>query len=295
MNVTGTASVTDLGAISSGKMLQLTAAATNASITAMNNTGTGIFQNAANITATITTLTGNAGTINQSGASGTIAFTNAAVNTGTITSATGTINFNTNLSGTGTITLSGNGNMFFGGSVAQTIYNLNKGTVTYNSATAQSVVATPYNNLTIANATDTTIANYKTANAVLTVTGNLVINMGNTLDMQGFITSSFGAGSSNLGKIKWSASNAYVGGSGVTEFYGSTGGNVAAGTSYGNMLFSGTGMMTFATAGTTTVTGNVTLNTGSQVTINNSVILQVNGSTFVSGNITNNGTVNVGP
>jgi hypothetical protein len=48
----------------------------------MNNSSTGTFENASNSTATIATLAGNTGTINQSGATGTISFTNAALNTG---------------------------------------------------------------------------------------------------------------------------------------------------------------------------------------------------------------------
>ena len=294
MNVTGTATIADLGAISVGKTLQLTAVATSASISAMNNTGTGTFQNASNGTATITTLSGNAGTINQSGTSGTISFTNAAVNAGTITTATGTINFNDNLSGAGTITLSGNGNVLFGGSVAQTTYNLNNGTVTYNKNTAQSVIATPYNNLTIANAIDTSAANYKTAANTLTINGNLVVNAGNTLDMKTYSTSTFGAGSSNLGKLMWQGNNIFVSGTGVTEFYGNGATTVATGATYGNILFTGAGAMTISSA--VTATGgdpNVGVTVKSNLTITGAT-LTVTGMDFNNiGTYTNNGTLTV--
>jgi hypothetical protein len=114
--------------------------------------------------------------------------------------------------------------------------------------------------------------------------------------MAGYSTSSFPGGSNNnAGTIRWSGNNVYVSGAGTTEFYSAAAGNVALGTNYGNLLFSGTGMKTFATAGTTTATGNMTVNSGAQVTVNNSVIVQVNGSTNLAGNVTNNGAINVGP
>jgi hypothetical protein len=292
-NVTGTASIADLGAISSGKMLQLTAAATSASITAMNNTGTGTLQNASNGTVTIATLSGNAGTINQSGASGTIVFSNAAVSTGTITnSSTGTITFVNNLTGTGTVSQTTNGTMNVGGaSFTQTTYTLTGGTVVYNGTAAQSVIGTTYNNLTIS-----TTGGNATASAAMTLTGNLIINSGSTLDMGSYSTSAFpGASNNNAGIIRWSGNNYYVSGAGTTEFYGAGTGNVAIGTNYGALLFSGTGMKTFGTAGTTTATGSMTVNSGAQVTVNNSVIVQINGSMNAAGNVANNGTVNVGP
>jgi hypothetical protein len=301
-NVTGTASITDLGVISAGKTLQLTAAVTSASITAMNNTGTGILQNAANITTTISTLTGNAGTINQSGASGTIAFTNAAINAGTITTATGTFNFNNNLSGAGTITLSGNGNVLFGGSVAQTTYNLNNGTTTYNSATAgQSIIGTIYNNLTLT-------SNSKTAAGVMTVNGNLSVSGGTFTDAGFQITGnatgtlSMAAGTGlTLGSAGTGTSfpanftNAHItlDATNTVTYNSDQAQSVSSAPTYGNIVFSGTGMKTFTAS--TTAAGNVTVNSGAQVTVNNSVTVQVNGSTNLAGNVTNNGVINVGP
>jgi len=292
MNVTGTASIVDLGAISAGKILQLTAAATSASITAMNNTGTGTLRNAANITTTITTLAGNAGTINQSGASGTISFTNAAASSGTISNtSTGTITFANNLTGTGTVSQTANGTINVGGSFTQNTYTLTGGTVVYNGTAAQSVIGTTYNNLTVS-----TTGGNATASAAITLTGNLIVNSSSTLDMASYSTSLFPGGSNNnAGTIRWSGDNKYVAGAGTTEFYGAGIGNVATGTNYGNLLFSGTGMKTFVTAGTTTITGNVTVNSGAQLTVNNSVIVQVNGSTNLAGNVSNNGVINVGP
>jgi fibronectin-binding autotransporter adhesin len=292
VDVTGTGSFADIGPISAAKKLRLTAAATSGSVTSMNNSSTGTFENASNGTVTITTLAGNTGTINQSGATGTLVFTNAAVSNGTITNtSTGTVTFANNLTGTGTVSQAANGTMNVGGSFTQNTYTLTGGTVVYNGTAAQSVIGTTYNNLTIA-----TTGGNATASAAITLTGNLVINSGSTLDMAGFASSSFPGGSNNnAGTIRWSGSNVYVSGAGTTEFYSATVGNVAIGTNYGNLLFSGTGMKTFATAGTTTATGNMTVNSGAQITVNNGVTVHVNGSTLVSGNIANNGAVNVGP
>ena len=292
VDVTGTGSFADIGPISAAKKLRLTAAATSGSVTSMNNSSTGTFENASNGTVTITTLAGNTGTINQSGATGTLTFTNAAVSNGTITNtSTGTVTFANNLTGTGTVSQTANGTMNVGGSFTQSTYTLaTAGTVVYNGTAAQSVIGTTYNNLTIA-----TTGGNATASAAITLTGNLVINSGSTLDMAGFASSSFPGGSNNnAGTIKWSGTNVYVSGAGTTEFYSAAVGNVAIGTNYGNLLFSGTGMKTFATAGTTTATGNMTVNSGAQVTVNNGVTVRVNGSTNVSGNIANNGAVNVG-
>ena len=296
VDVTGTGSFDNIGAISAAKKLRLTAAATSGSVTSMNNSSTGTFENASNGTATITTLAGNTGTINQSGATGTITFTNAAVNTGTGTitnTSTGTVTFANNLTGTGTVSQTANGIINVGGSFTQSTYTLaTAGTVVYNGTAAQSVIGTNYYNLTIA----TTGGNATASAAITLTTGNLVINSGSTLDMAGFTTSLFNGGlNNNLGTIKWSGNNVYVKGTGTTEFYSAAVGNVAIGTNYGNLLFSGTGMKTFATAGTTTATGTMTVNSGAQVTVNNGVTVQVNGSTLLSGNVTNNGVVNVGP
>ncbi|MGA3286937.1 MAG: hypothetical protein ABSD46_05905 [Bacteroidota bacterium] len=295
VDVTGTGSFTDIGAISATKKLRFTATATSGSVTSMNNSSTGTFENASNGTVTITTLAGNTGTINQSGATGTLAFTNAAANngTGTITNtSTGTITFANNLTGTGTVSQTANGIINVGGSFTQNTYTLATfGTVVYNGTAAQSVVGgITYNNLTIA-----TTGGNATASAAITLTGNLVINLGSTLDMAGFTTSSFPGGSNNnAGTIKWSGNNVYVSGAGTTEFYSAAVGNVATGANYGFLLFSGTGMKTFA-ASPVTATGTMTVNAGAQVTVNNGVTVQVNGSTNISGNVTNNGVVNVGP
>ena len=295
VDVTGTGSFDNIGAISAAKKLRLTAAATSGSVTSMNNSSTGTFENASNGTATITTLAGNTGTINQSGATGTITFTNAAANTGTgiiTNTSTGTVTFANNLTGTGTVSQTANGIINVGGSFTQSTYTLaTAGTVVYNGTAAQSVIGTNYYNLTIA----TTGGNATASAAITLTTGNLVINSGSTLDMAGFTTSLFNGGlNNNLGTIKWSGNNVYVKGTGTTEFYSAAVGNVAAGANYGILLFSGTGMKTFAVS-PVTATGTMTVNSGAPVTVNNGVTVQVNGSTLLSGNVTNNGVVNVGP
>jgi hypothetical protein len=280
----------------------------------------GVIENTGTDSLAIRTLSGNVGTIRNT-STGFLSFNTPATNTGTISNtstssltfyntianngvagvisntSTGTVTFVNNLTGTGTVSqTTADGIINVGGSsFTQSTYTLTPfGTVVYNGTAAQSVTGggvITYHNLTIA----TTVGN-ATASAALTLTGNLVINSGSTLDMAGFTTSSFPGGSNNnLGTIKWSGNNVYVSGAGTTEFYSAAVGNVATGANYGILLFSGTGMKTFATAGTTTATGNMTVNSGAQVTVNNGVTVQVNGSTLLSGNVTNNGAVNVGP
>jgi len=287
--VTGTGTFADLGAISATKKLRLTAAATSGSVTSMNNSGTGTLENASNATVTITTLAGNTGTINQSGASGKIVFTNAAINTGTISNtSTGTITFSNNLTGTGIISQTTNGIINVGSSFTQNTYTLTGGTVVYNGTAAQSVIGTTYNNLTIS-----TTGGNAAASAAITLTGNLVINSGSTLDMAGYSTSSFPGGSNNnAGTIRWSGNNVYVSGSGTTEFYSASTGNVAAGANYGILLFSGSGMKTFASS-PVTATGNMTVNSGASVTVNG-ITIQINGNVSAFGSITNTGTISIG-
>lgn len=167
------------------------------------------------------------------------------------------------------------------------------GTFAYNSTTAQTVLSgESYNNLTIANAIDTSVANYKTAGGSLYVAGALAINSGNTLDMGSNTFTTLGSGS-NSGKIRWAASNVVVAGSGMTEFYSSNAGTVAAGT-YGNLWFTGSGVKTIA--GVVTASGGADATFG--VTIANN--LTVSGTLTVTsmdlnndGTLTNSGTITV--
>lgn len=174
--------------------------------------------------------------------------------------------------------------------------NYGTGTFAYASSTAQTVMSSEnYYNLSITGASDTSAANYKTADGNLSVSGALTVNAGNTLDMQGYSSSTFGAGSSNSGKIRWSASNVYVPGAGVTEFYGSSAGTVAPGSSYGNLWFTG--------SGTKTINGSVTATGGNAafgVTIGNNLTIVPSGVLTVTGmdlnnegSLTNNGTITV--
>jgi hypothetical protein len=176
IDVTGSGSFADLGAISAGKKLLLTAASTSGSVTAMNNTGTGTFENASNNTVTIATLSGNAGTIDQSGATGTIAFTNDVTNAGTITTATGSLDFNgtgTQTNTGGTISVTGAGNVYVAGDIASApgILALNSAsTATYDGAAQNLATGITYGNL-VAGGTGA-----KTATANLTVAGTLALN-----------------------------------------------------------------------------------------------------------------------
>jgi hypothetical protein len=167
--------------------------------------------------------------------------------------------------------------------------------VTYKSGTAQIISAVPtYGNLTIAGAVDTSAANYKTTAAAITVNGALAINAGNTLDMQSFSGSALGAGTSNSGKIRWSADNIYVAGTGTTEFYSSVAGNIAAGSGYGNIFISGSnksigsGVSVSASGGTAlfgvTLTGGLSIAPTGSLTITG-MNLNMNGPIANSGSV----------
>ena len=271
-DITGSGSFIDLGAISATKILRLTAPATSCSVTSMNNSGTGTFENAS-----------TAGTLTLSG---------AAANTGTITnSSTGTITFANNLTGTGTVSQTAGGTRNVGGAFTQGTYSLTgtNGTVIYNSTAAQSVIGTSYYNMTIS-----TTGGNATASAAITLIGNLLVNSNSTLDMAGFTSSSFpGASNDNAGTIRWSGNNVFVrsaGTTGTTEFYSSAAGNVAAGTSYRDILFTGTNK-TINNA--FTAAGNMTVNSGASVTVG-SISIQINGDVVNAGSLTNNGTINIG-
>lgn len=198
MNVTVSGSFGTIADVASGNILQFSSTTSSSSITTLSTLNgriqksgdqsltittvtttatSGVIENAGTGTLTIGTLTDNAGTI-QSTSTGTVAFTNAATSSGTITTATGTLDFNGDLNGTGTISLTGAGFVEFGGSVTQNTYNLNNGTVIYNSSTAgQSVVSTTYNNLSLANAS-------KTLAGAVTVNGNLTLDASSPLNAQ---------------------------------------------------------------------------------------------------------------
>jgi hypothetical protein len=172
--------------------------------------------------------------------------------------------------------------------------NISAGTtVEYASGIAQNVSNVPtYSNLKIANASSA--ANYKTALGTLTISGTLTINSGNTLDMGSFASSTFGGSSTNSGTIRWSANNVFLNGTGTTEFYSSSAGNVVAGT-YGNLWFTG--------SGTKTISGGVIATGGNAafgVTVSNNLTISGTGNLTVTGmdlnndgTITNNGTITV--
>jgi hypothetical protein len=290
--------------------------------TVSGNAGT--IENTSTGTLTIATLSANSGTITQSGTTpGAISFTNAATNTGTITNtstgtitfnntianttpgiisntSTGTITFTNNLTATGTISQTTNGTINVGGSFTQNTYTLTGGTVVYNSGTAgQSVIGTIYNNLTLT-------SNSKTAAGAMTVNGNLSVSGGTFTDAGFQITGnatgnmSMAAGTGlTLGTAATGTSyptnftNAHISldAASTVTYNSDQTQTVSSAPTYGNIVFSGTGMKTFT--GSTTAAGNVTVNSGAQVTVN-SVTVQINGDLSTTGSLTNNGTINIG-
>ncbi|MFA6469683.1 MAG: hypothetical protein WCW35_12350 [Bacteroidota bacterium] len=168
-------------------------------------------------------------------------------------------------------------------------------TMNFNGSSAQSIPAMTYYNLSLSGAADTSAANAKTAAGTIIVSNILTINSNNTLEMGAYSSSTFGGSSVNSGKIKWATSNAYVPGTGVTEFYGSVATTVAPGTNYGNMLFTGSGTITIS--GAVTATGGVALvgvTVSNNLTISGTGVLTVTGMDLNNdGIISNNGTINV--
>ena len=257
--------------------------------------------------ANVTDLTG--GTITNT-SSGTTTFSQAALNTGTgtVSASDGALTFagdidvsnaggNFSVSGDATATFaenftnSGGGGISFGGT-STAIYNNSTG------SNIQTVLGTPYVNLTINGAGDTTFATggKKQVNAALSVSGTLTIAANNVLDMQ---SNTLGGGftGANSGRIMWAAGNSFVAGTGVTEFYSGSAGTVAANTGYGRLWFTGSGTKTIS--GTVTAGPGSGLGTGVMVannlTVDGTGVLTVNGDLDVeaSGSITNTGSITV--
>jgi len=156
MNVSGSVNIADLGAVSSGKTFRLLSTATGSiASNAISNAGAIIDSSAVNIS-----------------------FSNAIANDGEIANKlSGRIDFNGDLTGSGTIRQTGNGTIEVGGAFTQNTYDLNAGTVIYNSNTAgQNIVGTTYNNLTLNNAS-------KILQGSVTVNGNLELDANSALDM----------------------------------------------------------------------------------------------------------------
>ena len=176
VDVTGSiTALADLGAINTGKTLEIKSGATAVTMTSMNNTGTGIFKNSANIDITIPTLAGNTGQINNAG-TGRLSFTNNITNAGTITTATGKLDFNGTGAQTntgGTISVTGAGEVYFAGDIATTpgTLTLNSASITHFDGATQNIpTGVTYGSLN-AEGTGT-----KTAAGNITVATNLVID-----------------------------------------------------------------------------------------------------------------------
>jgi hypothetical protein len=210
---------------------------------------------------------------------------------GTMTLTAGTLDAGT----ASAVNIAGNWTNNSGGAA----FDAGSSTVVFNGGTSQTLggsASTIFNNLAISNAADTTQPNYKTVGVAIAVSGTLTINSGNTLDMQSFSGSSFGAGSTNNGKIRWSGSNVFVSGTGMTEFYSSSAGSIAAGATYGNIHISGSNKSVGAGVSVTATGGNAAFG----VTVNGSLsvattgVLTVDGMNLnINGPITNDGTVTV--
>lgn len=313
------------GAVSNAGTISLTGSYTNADTT----DGNGTYNIAGNLTISGGTFDLGTGTANRTSSGGVLSLSVGATlklggSSGGVTGSNlpdsfatvtlnGTVEFNgtgaqtipafnyTNLtsSSTGARTLVSSGTIGIAGSftLGTNLYTVTGSLIDYNGTSAQTIASFTYNNLTVSNAVDTSAANYKTAANTLTVGGALTINSGNTLDMGSFASSTFGGSSTNSGKIRWSADNVYVSGIGTTEFYGSTSGNIAVGTSYGNMWFTGNGAKTIlAGVSVTALGGNVAfgVTVSHNLTVASTATLTVTGMDLNNnGTITNGGTISV--
>ncbi len=205
----------------------------------------------------------------------------------------------------GTDSVAVSGTYAFEGSPATTYQTGNS--FIYNSTTAQSIVGGQnYFQLIAEGSADTSLSNAKTvAGGALTIQNNAgagVLVRGNTtLDMAAN-TISFGASHTDsvdgTSRIRWNTNGTsqYLGGTGITEFYGTNPTTVAVGT-YGSLWFSGTGTKTIG-AGTVTVDGGSVLSASIGVRIDNN--LTVTGALVTNnvdlnnnGTLTNNGSVTV--
>jgi hypothetical protein len=186
LNLTGTATIADLGSIAAAKMVDVTGTATAASVTSMNNASTGTFRVSPNINVTIGTLAGNSGTINNAG-TGTMSFTNNITNASTITTGTGKIDLNGSGQQTntgGTISVTGAGELLVNGDIATTPGTLTlaaTSTTRFDGAAQNLATGVTYGNLSAEG------SGAKTGAANLTVAGNLALGQ-NILQTGGALT-----------------------------------------------------------------------------------------------------------
>ncbi len=188
-------------------------------------------------------------------------------------------------------------------------YTTNSSTFAYNGTGAQTVLggaSHTYFKLNVTGSTDTSIANAKTANGAITIASNASAGffvLGNTtMDMQSNALS-VGAGAADSvqggARIRWAGNNTFVGGTGLTEMYGTTG-TVGAGSGYGALwLSNAVGAYTLAgnvtvSGGTTGVSTSLGLTNAGSLTVAGGQTLTVTGMDLNNnGLMTNNGTVTV--
>jgi len=157
------------------------------------------------------------------------------------------------------------------------------GTIGYTGAGDQIIKILPYNNLSLSG------GGVKTAEGNLSISGDFINSAVTSI---GIFTLSINGNKTNTGTIQFSGgNNGVVFSDGTIEYNGSVVQTVTAGTYY-NLLFSNSGQKNINS--NITALGNLTINANANVTLGVGQVLQINGEFNNYGIIENNGTINLG-
>ena len=233
-------------------------------------------------------------TINK--ATGIASISSATTISGNLTNTAGQLDLTAGTTITGNVTIA-SGAILTGGSINISVagnwsnsgtFTPSSGIVIFNGSSAQTISASPFNNISINKAVGTA-----TLSGNLSITGNLSILAGtadlstftaNRSSLGGTLTLSDGA-SLLIGGANNFPSNygTYSLGAASTVTYNGTIAQTTAGITYGHLVFSNGGSNVKTLAASTTISGNITINSGATFSASSYTI-------NLSGNWTNSGT-----